>query len=945
MALQDALDTLQGSHDLRLPAWGPYSKRYMGFSHIPDVARGLRFDVSVFPGLYRRGIQLPNVNWESNYHPWEASPDLAFVRHRHELVWKDQVYADIDYCRLPGERVLVRATCVNATDAAQSLALHWLASLHFPSEGGRGNPPLQPARVVLPAGGVWIDGLDYEALALGHQAHRANLSYDGVNRGEVRVSGFVGGLGLGQGFGLSEGDAVTYRVTLPKTMVEPALVVRYRMPAGSRAKVDLPGLYSTRAVLLRGTGEIATREVRPGRILSREFIFTLVTRDHGVSLEIDGFALVPAAALRGLRFESVAQNPSPQTLPGPREETLMLQYASLDTVYGLAWASKREGKALPFQVREFHCRDLDSTFQLQVHEHVRTAIFGPDATEPGAGVYTNVFQRPIFLQPHSSTILTGLLCAGPADEVRAALASFDPTDPAWERSHEAARSRAVRWESGTGERKSRAEGEEPVSEEDRPAPGEAGARYAFSQARMAATVLTNVVYPVRTRGTWIRHNTPGRWWDSLYTWDSGFIGLGLAELDFDRALDNLNAYLTEPGTDDAAFIHHGSPVPTQFYTFRALWDLEMAQAEPEVQQTFLRYLYPRLQQYHRFLAGRLGSSTTRTLKSGLIRTWDYFYNSGGWDDYPPQFHVHREGLQQTVTPVVSTAQVIRTARILRTMAHVLGEPAEEYDADIEELSTALQAWAWDEEAGYFGYVVHDDEGAPEGLLRHGSGHNFNMGMDGAAPLVAGICTPDQEARLVAALMSPEKMWTRYGLSTVDQSAPYYRDDGYWNGAVWMPHQWFFWKALLDLGRAEEAHQIAVTALEVWKAEVERSYNCFEHFIVQTGRGAGWHHFGGLSTPVLTWYGAYFRPGRLTVGLDMWIESLTVAPDLAGLTARLWHEGAAHHAPVVIATLVPGEYTVTWQGEPVEVGTRYPGCLEVRLPQGSREGTLKVRREA
>ena len=155
------------------------------------------------------------------------------------------------------------------------------------------------------------------------------------------------------------------------------------------------------------------------------------------------------------------------------------------------------------------------------------------------------------------------------------------------------------------------------------------------------------------------------------------------------------------------------------------------------------------------------------------------------DDYPPQVHVHRYGLTETVTPVISTAQVIRTARILRMMALALGEPVEEYEQEIDRLSYALHAHAWDGEAGYFGYVCHDEEGRATGILRTGEGVNFNMGMDGASPLVAGICTPEQEARLVNALMSPERMWTPYGLSTVDQSAPYYRDDGYWNGAVWI----------------------------------------------------------------------------------------------------------------------------------------------------------------
>ena len=70
--------SLAGKHDLRLSSWGPYTKRYIGISHIPDVHAGLRFDLSVFPGLYRRAVNIPNVMWESGYHPWEAAPDLSY---------------------------------------------------------------------------------------------------------------------------------------------------------------------------------------------------------------------------------------------------------------------------------------------------------------------------------------------------------------------------------------------------------------------------------------------------------------------------------------------------------------------------------------------------------------------------------------------------------------------------------------------------------------------------------------------------------------------------------------------------------------------------------------------------------------------------------------------------------------------------------------------------
>jgi hypothetical protein len=111
--------------------------------------------------------------------------------------------------------------------------------------------------------------------------------------------------------------------------------------------------------------------------------------------------------------------------------------------------------------------------------------------------------------------------------------------------------------------------------------------------------------------------------------------------------------------------------------------------------------------------------------------------------------------------------------------------------------------------------------------------------------------------------------------------------------------------------------------------------------VQTGRGAGWHHFGGLSTPVLSWFGAYHRPGRLTTGFDMWVASLEVNGTQTALAAQLRHTGAAHHAPVVIATLAPGTYAATWNGDPVAVHARYPGTVEVTLPEGVGGGLLIV----
>jgi hypothetical protein len=242
---------------------------------------------------------------------------------------------------------------------------------------------------------------------------------------------------------------------------------------------------------------------------------------------------------------------------------------------------------------------------------------------------------------------------------------------------------------------------------------------------------------------------------------------------------------------------------------------------------------------------------------------------------------------------VTTAHAIRTAKILAAMAAKLGErrDVETYAEDVAIWSEALQRHAWDEESGYYGYVRHDAAGRPEGILRHASGANFNMGMCGAYPLFAGICTAAQEKRIVGHMMSEKRLWTRIGMTTVDQAAPYYRSDGYWNGAVWFPHQWFVWKALLDLGYADEAHRIAMTALDLWANEVDDSYGCFEHFMVDSGRGAGWHHFTSLSAPVLSWYASYYRPGRLTAGFDTVVEDCRFGEGNRSLGAELRTTGA------------------------------------------------------
>jgi len=864
---------MRDDNALSLADWGPYTQRYAGISHIADVRRGLRFDLSVLPGLYRRKVVVPNVRWESDYYPWEASPDLSYYAFRLEVEWKDQVYCDVSFSRMSDHARLVRAECVNATPRNQNMVLHLVGCMNFPARG---------YDVELLPGAKWIPALDYKDLTYATPRPTDSLVYDGLQRGEASDPQFTGGWGIGKGFGMGNGDRVDYEYTLDEPIHNAALLVRARLPKGAVLETSLG--------TLRGTGEFTVTRFSAGHLPAGRHAFSLISQG-GAPLDLDGFVLVASPIADAIEFRPARRDPVPEQIaPGPRKSSVLVKYKDLDTWYGIAWNFPT------VQVRQWFCEELDRYFRDVVQNHFSLVLRGP-----GEGHFTDVFMRPIPMQPNSRRVVNAMVCDGNREQVSAMLAQF-PDDAACEKSYESARTKRVMMAG-------RAEG--------RP--------YEFSQNRMAATNLTNVFFPLHVRKHYIRHNTPTPFAPMLYSWDAGFSGLGLLELDPERAVGCMNTYLTPPGDPQLAFNHHGTPLPVQIYLFLELWNRTQS-------RELLEFYYPRVRQYHMFLAGRYGSSTTRRLKSQLLQTWDYFYNTG-WDDYPPQVYMHEQKLQKQMAAVTPTAHAIRTSKILAMAARVLGseEDVRTYEQDIAVWSDSLQRYSWDEEAGYFGYVRHDDGGNPVGILRHPSGANFNMGMCGAHPLFAGICTPAQEKRLVAHLMTPGRLWTPIGMTTVDQSAPYFTPDGYWNGAVWMPHQWFFWKALLDLGHGDEAWRIASTALDVWKREVDDSYLCLEHFMVQSGRGAGMHHFTGLSNPVMMWFNAYYRPGRITTGYDAWIERCEFANSTNHLEADLRLTGPTGRRSLVLVGMQPGlRYRATWAGKEVTPRVLPSGALELSL---------------
>jgi len=819
-------NSLKGTHNMALPAWGPYSDKYNGISHIPAQNNGFRFDIAVQPSLYLRNLTpLANVKRESGYHPWQASANLSYFSYRYELEWKDKVFCDVSFSKVDDNSRLIRAEFVNNTGSNRSIALNIFNTIIFPYS--------KNIKAVLPDGAEWIKAADYVSLTDSVHAYNYNLVYNGQLRGQVRDDDAVSHTAIV--IGRNKGENVLYRFNNQQPG-NAAVILRYKTANGADAKLraKINGKL-VKTIDLKGSKDYASINLNTGDIPKGELTLSFSVANNA-TVTLDGFVLTTEKEASKIVFKEEKLNPIAKQFPAGIPNAIVLKYDDVKEFYGIIWSDTNADE------RELFDDDADQA--LFIFNNLTKA--GKEAKRPikingnNKGWFKNVFFAPIFLKPKQKAVKYAYVVWGnSAGEVIAKLKQLNTQWSNAERIYQ----------------------QQPalVSYD---ADNKAGIPYRFSQQLMAATTLTNLIYPTFTANQFTKHTTPGKKWSSLYTWDSGFIGLGYLAINNGRALESLNAY-TMDADEQSAFLEHGTPLPVQGYLFNELWN--------KTQNTeYLKYYYPRLKRFYDFLGGA-ESSPTRKLKSNFIKTWDIFYNSGGWDDYCPQEYVHKEKLEKWVAPTVNTSHQIRFAKMLKMAAWQLGyqDDIKQYDVDINLYSKALQQYSWDDASGYYGYVKHDDAGNATEILRHASGQNFNKGIDGCSPLIAGISTPVQQQKMLKHLFTKGELWTDQGITAIDQTAPYYYKDGYWNGRVWIAHQWFFWKTMLDLNEPEKAIHIAQTALNVWKRETEDTYNCWENFSVETGNGGGWHQFGALSSPVLNWYSSLFKPGTITHGFNVW----------------------------------------------------------------------------
>ncbi len=839
--------------------WGPFGKKYAGISNIAKHEKydGIRFDLCTCPAVSAFDIRVPNVTLPSSYHPWLSNEDYSFYSFRHDLEWKDKVYADVSYTRLTNDSILVRTEIVNNSDIIKNCVVNYFSSAEYPQDAY--------TEVNLPEKCDFINAVDYTEYVYNTPRPWDEQNADGRKKGEFIDKRFTNEKGLGDRaekwhmphrvilpFGAEKNDRVKYTVNIENDYTDAVLAVRYRTSdmfyeQGKQVGVHYINSENTATFILNEKkkaeftpcDEPETAFIDLGEVNKGKFELSLVSEGTGAA-EFDFFAICEKADKDEIKvtLEEVDFVPEIENRKCDKGWISLLTFPKIEGEYRLRVFDDNT------RFREINTGALEDCMTARLSNADETF---DDVTESFTGAFQrkhsdngffhNAISHTIFVESGQKKVQYAVISKGETDY---------KTEEEYERVYSEMKKTAI-------DIKLNKKGE----------------KYKLSNQILAATVMTNVVYPIYKHGDYIIHHTPGKRWDCLYTWDSGFIGLGMNEIAPRFAEYIIDTYLSDEDNPDYAFLHHGSPVPVQIYQL-----YEMLQSSND-KKHFLSY-YSRARLYYLFLRGKIRGSTTAKFRSGLLTTYDYFYSSSGMDDYPAQMAMKADNLRDKAAPVISTSQVIRFGKILSIMADRLGkeEDIKEYKKDCEDLTEALNKYSWDDESGYYSYVLHNESYEPTVKYVTEDGENLNKGLDGIYPIIAGVCDENQKKKIIGHLTNDKEMHTPFGISAVDMTAGYYKINGYWNGNIWFPHQWFIWKSMLDCGESDFAYDIAHLALNIWKREVDESYYTFEMVNTVTGCGGWFHNFGGLSTPINMWAKAYYCPGKVNVGFDTYLDKVS-----------------------------------------------------------------------
>ena len=158
-----------------------------------------------------------------------------------------------------------------------------------------------------------------------------------------------------------------------------------------------------------------------------------------------------------------------------------------------------------------------------------------------------------------------------------------------------------------------------------------------------------------------------------------------------------------------------------------------------------------------------------------------------------------------------SAQMVIQYNDLAAMCNQLGhdDKAAKFHDRAKAIAAKINKWMWNDEDGLY-YDVDD----------HGKQVKWKT-VACFWPLLAGITSKEQEARLIANLKDPETFWRMHPFPSLAADQEYYEPTGgYWKGGVWPPTNYAIIRGL-TLGGYEDF------AIEATKRHLDSMYRVYE----------------------------------------------------------------------------------------------------------------------
>lgn len=145
-----------------------------------------------------------------------------------------------------------------------------------------------------------------------------------------------------------------------------------------------------------------------------------------------------------------------------------------------------------------------------------------------------------------------------------------------------------------------------------------------------------------------------------------------------------------------------------------------------------------------------------------------------------------------------------------------GEKSKEWKEYSDYIKSQMNAFLWDEEDGT--YYDRLESGKFTKVLTPSS----------FFPLMAGVPSKEQAAKMVKTLTNPDLLWTKLPLATVAKNHPMYGTD-MWRGGVWLNLNYFIIKGLYKYGYDEIAQELRTKTLEAVNKWYKKTGAIFEFF--------------------------------------------------------------------------------------------------------------------